>query len=58
MKMKCKTCEGTGVVPHVKRQIGPEGAKVDDPSDFQIEELCSTCGATGEVPYVDEQTTS
>jgi hypothetical protein len=55
-KMDCPVCKGSGLVPHKKRQIGPEDARVDDPTDFQTEEVCSAKGCNGgKVPYVDDK---
>ncbi len=54
-KMECPLCKGEGVVPHEKRKVGPENARVDDPMDFQTVEVCSKCGGGGKVLYVDSE---
>jgi hypothetical protein len=55
-KMDCPVCKGRGVVPHEKRKIGPENARIPDPADFQTEETCpGLCGGSGKVPYIEKR---
>ncbi len=58
-QVKCPKCPedprrpgtGTGLIPHVKRQLIYDGKSVDDPTDFQTEETCDKCNGRGVVGY-------
>lgn len=43
----CEPCKGSGNIPHIKRQVGPEGAKIDDPMDFAVIDVCERCNGGG-----------
>ena len=43
----CDACEGSGIVPHVRRTM--ENGE-PDPADFKLHALCEKCGGGGMVP--------